>query len=97
MNTVVTSVAKGEYGGGVCVCEGGGGCTCMYVSIHEGGWKSSCKLQFRMCDCSSLSRQAGGEGLLANYAKRLHITLALYKHDHIWNKNQTGDTTQCTC
>ena len=25
MNTVVTSVAKGEYGGGVCVCEGGGG------------------------------------------------------------------------
>ena len=42
MNTVVTSVAKGDYGGGVCVCEGGG-CTCMYVSIHEGGWESSCK------------------------------------------------------
>ena len=29
MNTVVTSVAKGEYGGGVCVCEGGG--VYMYV------------------------------------------------------------------
>ena len=43
-------------------------------------------LQFRVCDCSSLSRRAGGEGLLANYANRLHLTLALYKHDHIWHE-----------
>ena len=30
MNTVVTSVAKGEYGGGVCVCEGG-----VYVYVRK--------------------------------------------------------------